>query len=116
MSENYWMKEMDVLLNRCENSQIYSLNVVKSCCYFSTKYVMQLATLDYRATMTLIIAEISTYDFGDYTCVSSNLLGKATGSMKLYGKFETLSIAYEKFFQLGLKTFQIYFSLIGRKS
>lgn len=48
---------------------------------------MQLAVLEYRATTTLVITNVSRHDFGDYMCVSSNLLGKSAGTVKVYGKF-----------------------------
>lgn len=41
----------------------------------------------YKVLMSLLIKGFSEQDVGSYKCVSTNSLGKADGTLRLYGKF-----------------------------
>lgn len=63
---NYWVKNRsEMLLN-------------------GTKYVVSEERVGYRVFMSLKIKEFSSKDVGTYNCVSTNSLGKAEGTLRLY--------------------------------
>ena len=41
---------------------------------------------DHTITLSLRIRDLTEHDFGHYTCVASNLLGRDSETMILYGK------------------------------
>ncbi|KAK9507885.1 hypothetical protein O3M35_007651 [Rhynocoris fuscipes] len=41
----------------------------------------------YKVLMWLVIRTFSKEDIGTYTCISTNSLGKAEGTLRLYGKY-----------------------------
>ncbi|KAH1012333.1 hypothetical protein HUJ05_011508 [Dendroctonus ponderosae] len=63
---NYWVKNRsDMLLN-------------------GSKYLVRENRIGYRVYMSLLIKSFSAKDVGTYNCVSTNSLGKAEGTLRLY--------------------------------
>lgn len=65
---------------------------------FRTKYVVSEERVGYRVFMSLKIKEFSSKDVGTYNCVSTNSLGKAEGTLRLYGK-HIFAFKYLKLFK-----------------
>ena len=55
---------------------------------FSTKYFIREEKHNYRTYMWLVIKNFSTTDVGTYNCISTNSLGKAEGTLRLYGELD----------------------------
>ncbi|XP_065335016.1 lachesin-like isoform X2 [Cloeon dipterum] len=67
---NYWVKNRgEMLLN-------------------GPKYVITESKATYKVYMSLVIRKFSHSDIGTYNCVSTNSLGKAEGTLRLYGLAE----------------------------
>lgn len=54
---------------------------------FRPKYGITEERVGYRSTMKLIVRKFSPSDVGTYHCVSTNSLGKAEGTLRLYGEW-----------------------------
>lgn len=54
--------------------------------YLSPKYGITESRNGFRGTMRLIVRSFSPQDVGTYHCVSTNSLGRAEGTLRLYGK------------------------------
>lgn len=54
---------------------------------FRPKYGITDQRSGYRGIMRLIVRSFSISDVGTYHCVSTNSLGRAEGTLRLYGKF-----------------------------
>lgn len=54
--------------------------------YFRKRYVINEERTGYKVHLTLIIKNYSKKDIGTYMCVATNSLGKAEGSVRIYGK------------------------------
>lgn len=63
------------------NSNSNSKNVL-----FRPKYGITEERSGFRGTMKLIVRKFSPSDVGTYHCVSTNSLGRAEGTLRLYGK------------------------------
>ncbi|RZC41019.1 I-set domain containing protein, partial [Asbolus verrucosus] len=64
---NYWVKNRgEMLLN-------------------GSKYTIREERSGYKVFMWLVIRLFSTNDIGTYNCVSTNSLGRAEGTLRLYG-------------------------------
>lgn len=68
--------------------KIVEKNNDKSCrfIFFRSKYTIREDRSGYKVFMWLIIRLFSTADIGTYNCVSTNSLGRAEGTLRLYGK------------------------------
>lgn len=55
-------------------------------CFRRPKYGITEERVGYRSTMKLIVRKFSPSDVGTYHCVSTNSLGKAEGTLRLYGE------------------------------
>ncbi|GJQ68997.1 hypothetical protein Trydic_g6174 [Trypoxylus dichotomus] len=65
---NYWVKNRgEMLLN-------------------GTKYHIREEKSGYKVFMWLVIKAFSPEDIGTYNCISTNSLGRAEGTLRLYGK------------------------------
>lgn len=53
---------------------------------FRSKYWIKEERSGYKVFMWLVIRSFSSTDSGTYNCVSTNSLGKAEGTLRLYGK------------------------------
>lgn len=54
---------------------------------FSEKYeIAEERVSPYQTRIALTISDFNTEDSGTYTCVSTNTVGKAEGTIRLYGK------------------------------
>lgn len=51
------------------------------------KYGITEERVGFRGTMKLIVRKFSPSDVGTYHCVSTNSLGRAEGTLRLYGKW-----------------------------
>lgn len=51
------------------------------------KYNVREERTGYTVLMWLLIKKFTEKDVGSYKCVSTNSLGKADGTLRLYGKF-----------------------------
>lgn len=58
---------------------------------FRPKYGITEQRNGYRGTMRLIVRNFSPSDVGTYHCVSTNSLGKAEGTLRLYGEWKFTS-------------------------
>ncbi|KAJ3627977.1 hypothetical protein MTP99_015309 [Tenebrio molitor] len=68
---NYWVKNRgEMLLN-------------------GTKYTIREERSGYKVFMWLVIRQFSSNDIGTYNCVSTNSLGRAEGTLRLYGQSKT---------------------------
>lgn len=56
----------------------------------SPKYGITEQRSGYKGIMRLTIRSFSPTDVGTYHCVSTNSLGRAEGTLRLYGKFKIL--------------------------
>jgi len=56
------------------------------------KYNVREERTGYTVLMWLLIKKFTEKDVGSYKCVSTNSLGKADGTLRLYGKFEYVSM------------------------
>lgn len=54
--------------------------------YLRSKYTIREERSGYKVFMWLIIRNFSPHDIGTYNCVSTNSLGRAEGTLRLYGK------------------------------
>ena len=54
---------------------------------FRPKYGITEERAGFRGTMKLIVRKFSPADVGTYHCVSTNSLGRAEGTLRLYGKW-----------------------------
>jgi neurotrimin len=54
--------------------------------FFRPKYGITEERVGFRGTMKLIVRKFSASDVGTYHCVSTNSLGRAEGTLRLYGK------------------------------
>ncbi|KAF5281313.1 hypothetical protein FQR65_LT14774 [Abscondita terminalis] len=70
---NYWMKNREMLMN-------------------GKKHSISEERQGYRVSMTLIIRNVLRRDIGTYSCVATNSLGKANGTIRLY---ESTSVTYQ---------------------
>lgn len=52
----------------------------------TSKYGIHTTQNSYRTYTKLEIRNVSKNDFGEYTCLSKNLLGETEGTIRLYGK------------------------------
>lgn len=55
--------------------------------FFSPKYSIREERSGYKVFMWLIIRSFGSADIGTYNCVSTNSLGRADGTLRLYGKY-----------------------------
>lgn len=58
----------------------------------SPKYGITEQRSGYKGIMRLTIRSFSPTDVGTYHCVSTNSLGRAEGTLRLYGKLEILML------------------------
>lgn len=58
----------------------------------SSKYGISEQRNGYKGSMRLTVRSFSTNDVGTYHCVSTNSLGRAEGTLRLYGKYKTCEI------------------------
>jgi neurotrimin len=56
---------------------------------FRTKYTIREERSGYKVFMWLVIRQFSSNDIGTYNCVSTNSLGRAEGTLRLYGQSKT---------------------------
>ena len=64
------------------------------------KYSINEMKSDYTVEMELVIRNITKSDLGIYFCNSTNSLGKADGSIRLYGKIFTAQLIFILMFVL----------------
>lgn len=57
----------------------------------SSRYTIREERHGYRVYMSMIVRLFSPKDVGTYNCVSTNSLGRAEGTLRLYGKFNSKS-------------------------
>ena len=62
--------------------------------FSSPKYGITEKRDGYRGVMLLVVRSFSPSDVGTYHCVSTNSLGRAEGTLRLYGKYEYLYILF----------------------
>lgn len=63
--------------------------------YFSKNYVMGWERISqYEIRMTLVIKDFGKNDLGTYMCVAANTVGRADGTIRLYGKFNPNSYRF----------------------
>lgn len=67
------------------------------------KYSIREERTGYRVFMWLVIRSFSSADIGTYNCVSTNSLGRADGTLRLYGKYFRMKET------LGFTNFLAYF-------
>lgn len=82
-----WVRFFVSLISAVSNSK----NVL-----FRPKYGITEERIGFRGTMKLIVRKFSPTDVGTYHCVSTNSLGRAEGTLRLYGKWYLL--LYKIFF------------------
>jgi hypothetical protein len=63
-------------------------------CLTRPKYGITENRSGYRGTMRLIVRNFAQSDVGTYHCVSTNSLGKAEGTLRLYGKRKKLNFLF----------------------
>lgn len=56
------------------------------------KYNVREERTGYTVLMWLLIKKFTEKDVGSYKCVSTNSLGKADGTLRLYGKFARVNM------------------------
>lgn len=54
---------------------------------FRPKYTIRENKSAFKVVMWLVIRHFGSSDIGTYNCVSTNSLGKAEGTLRLYGKY-----------------------------
>lgn len=69
------------------------------------KYNVREERTGYTVLMWLLIKKFTEKDVGSYKCVSTNSLGKADGTLRLYGKFtrvlcDCVSIIFKSIFDI----------------
>lgn len=70
-------------LFKCETEKNGHFHVI-----YSPKYGITEQRTGYKGIMRLTIRSFSPTDVGTYHCVSTNSLGRAEGTLRLYGKKE----------------------------
>jgi neurotrimin len=61
----------------------------RMCIFSREKYdISEERTSAYQTRIALTITDFDTDDTGTYTCVSTNTIGKAEGTIRLYGKLK----------------------------
>nr|CAH7744634.1 unnamed protein product [Callosobruchus chinensis] len=68
-SNNYWMKSEETIFR-------------------SEKYSMLEKKSGYKTVMLLTVHNITKGDFGTYTCIAQNTMGKSEDSVRLYGEYQ----------------------------
>lgn len=61
---------------------------INFCVLYRPKYGITEHRNGYRGTMRLIVRNFAQSDVGTYHCVSTNSLGKAEGTLRLYGEWK----------------------------
>lgn len=79
------------------------------CVLLRPKYGITEQRNGYRGTMRLIVRNFAQSDVGTYHCVSTNSLGKAEGTLRLYGKRKFYLFLPHSFFNQNAKTFLFLF-------
>lgn len=62
--------------------------------FSSPKYGITEKRDGYRGVMLLVVRSFSPSDVGTYHCVSTNSLGRAEGTLRLYGKCENYDLVF----------------------
>lgn len=62
---------------------------------YRPKYMITEKRNGFRGIMTLLVRSFSPSDVGTYHCVSTNSLGRAEGTLRLYGKIIFVLILYD---------------------
>lgn len=63
----------------------------------STKYhVQENQKSMYETRMTLVVRKFQKEDVGSYRCIAKNSLGEVDSSIRLYGKWQTISKSSKK--------------------
>jgi len=70
----------------CENL-LYFHNTIVHCSFSRPKYGITEKRDGYRGVMLLVVRSFSPSDVGTYHCVSTNSLGRAEGTLRLYGAY-----------------------------
>jgi len=94
-SVSYWVKEP--LFSRSygyssssSDNQQQRQNVLQS----NDKYdISETLTSHYRVALTMKILNFSESDVGAYTCTASNVMGRANGTIRLYGKCQLVCVS-----------------------
>lgn len=90
------MIQEDISVPKCCSTGEFLLLLTANSLYrgknsFRPKYGITEQRHGYRGTMRLIVRNFSPSDVGTYHCVSTNSLGKAEGTLRLYGEWKFTS-------------------------